>query len=544
MNTPTREFDPDSVIDQLLTGLAPGSSQPTTREGLSTDEAGFVKTIAAWCARQDLPALVEASTQVPEHLLQDLAQLGAFRITIPERYGGLGFSDTCLLGVLSVLTAEHASLCEIVAAHQVIGAVRPLLEFGTETQRARYLPELTDQVSAFALNEPDLGYGSGPLQTTGRFDPDQGVYRLTGTKTWITNATIASHAIVLVDLVATELSQGGITALLITADDPGVSRGPQSSFAGMHGLPNGQLRFEDARIPADRVIGGEGNGVEVALTCLGQCRAALPVAGLTTTVACLHQAVAWAHEDRQTRRGLHMHPQTQHHLASLMVEVLIANAVTWCALDRHCAPTDTEAAKLIVSEAANRATDTVLQLVGGRGYETAASARERDSTPWPIERFWRDTRVTRIFDSSTEMLKDLLAQPLTGPTATVQLEHPVADEPTRALAEQAARLYQAISVDPDNPWVRATAVDCALDLFTVSCLDRYRQYLNEEHEPTTTAWHIATTELQERIEGHLHTLSDFTQLAGRRALATELIYASATPLARPFTHPLTELGAH
>ncbi|SHL73753.1 Acyl-CoA dehydrogenase [Micrococcus luteus] len=538
MTAPSRDYDPNSIIDQILSGRAPASDQPSTRTELSPEEARFVVSITDWCSRHDLAERVESSAQIPDDLLQDLGQLGAFRITIPTRYGGLGFSDTCLLAVLSVLTSAHASLCEVIAAHQVIGAVRPLLEFGTETQRDRYLPQLTEQVSAFALNEPELGYGSGPLRTTAFFDADEGAYRVTGTKTWITNATIASHVIVLVDVAATENSSGGITAMLISTDDPGVTRGPQSRFAGMHGLPNGRLQFNDARVPADRIIGGEGNGVEVALTCLSQCRAALPVAGLTTILTCLQQAVAWAGEDRQTRRGLHTHPQTQHHLSTLMIEALIANAVTWHALDEQCAPTDSEAVKLIVSEAANRATDTVMQLVGGRGYETAASARAREATPWPIERLWRDTRVTRIFDSSTEMLKDFLAQPLSDAPTTA---------PTMAngdMAERVTRLHRAIAREPDDPWMRASAVDCALELFTLACLHRYRRHLAEDSHPTTTAWETASVELHRRIDAHLQTLSSPSHLQRQRTLSTELLNIPRAGLPAAFTRPLSDLGVH
>ncbi|WGH87269.1 acyl-CoA dehydrogenase family protein [Auritidibacter ignavus] len=537
MTAPSRDYDLNSVIDQILSGHVPDPDQPHTRTELSPEEAHFVASITDWCSRQDVAERIESTAQVPDDLLEDLAQLGAFRITIPTRYGGLGFSDTCLLAVLSVLTSAHASLCEVIAAHQVIGAVRPLLEFGTEAQRDRYLPQLTEQVSAFALNEPELGYGSGPLQTTASFDVEAGTYRVTGTKTWITNATIASHMIVLVDVAAGEDSPGGITALLITADDPGVTRGLQSRFAGMHGLPNGRLAFDDACIPADRVIGGEGNGVEVALTCLSQCRAALPVAGLTTILACLQQAVAWAGEDRQTRRGLHTHPQTQHHLSTLMVEALIANAVTWHALDEHCAPTDSEAAKLIVSEAANRATDTVMQLVGGRGYETAASARAREATPWPIERLWRDTRVTRIFDSSTEMLKDLLAQP---PSTTPTTVPPTA---TGGIAEQVSRLHHAIGSEPDDPWVRASAVDCALELFTLACLHQYRRNLGEDDRSATTAWETAVDTLDQRIDAHLQKLSNPSSLQRQQTLATELLNIPQAGLPVEFTRPLNDLGA-
>lgn len=542
MTTPTREFDPASVIDQILTGHLPDPGQLPERDELYAAEADFAETIATWCANQDLAVVVEAHDQIPDSILEDLARLGAFRITIPERYGGLGFSDTCLLAVLSVLTAEHATLCEIVAAHQVIGAVRPLLAFGTETQRERYLPELIEHPSAFALNEPDLGYGGGPLQTTARLDPAHDGYRVTGTKTWITNATIATHTIVLADLEPTEQTPGGSTAVLINVDDPGVTRGPQSTFAGMHGLPNGRLQFENTWVPADRIIGGEGNGVNVALTCLSQCRAALPVACLTTTTACLRQASAWAREDRQTRRGLHTHPQIQAHLATLMVEALIANAVTWCALAPGCAPTDIETAKLIVSEAANRATDTTLQLVGGRGYETAASARRRQATPWNIEQLWRDTRVTRIFDSSTEMLKDLLAQPLTDTPAPPKSATDPETAQTHTSAAQTARLYDALSRNPEDPVLRGVAVDCALDLFTLHCLERYRQHLGEDDEPSTTAWQVTALDLHRRIDDHLRNLSDPALLNRRGALAAELVGAPETP-ASPFTHVLTALGA-
>lgn len=540
MTTPTRPFDAGSVIDQILTGHLTSASVPAARPGLSTSESAFVDAVSDWCARQDLAVDIESNGQVPDKVLAELHELGALRIIIPQRYGGLGFSDTCLLAVLSVLTTAHASVCEIVAAHQVIGAVRPLIEFGTEHQRARYLPELLKQPSAFALNEPDLGYGAGPLQTTARFDTDTGGYRVTGTKTWITNATITSHAIVLADLTPTPRSSGGVTALLIKADDPGVTRGPRSTFAGLRGLPNGRLHFQDTLIPADRVIGGEGNGIEIALSCLGQCRAALPVACLTTTIACLRQAEAWAHEDRQTRRGLHTHPQIQRHLAGLLTDGLIANAVTWFALDPHCASIDSEAAKLVLSETASHATDTVLQLVGGRGYETAASARERGSTSTPIERLWRDTRVTRIFDSSTEMLKDLIAQPLSGTGAAQTTQHPSATASVAALSDLAVRIHRGLTADPDNPWVRATAVDSTLDLFTLVCLHRYQQHLGEDREPTTAGWEVAATDLHERVERSLHALSDPAAFSRRQALATEI--TSTTALSSPFTHTLTGLG--
>lgn len=539
--TPTRPFDPDSVLDQLLAGRAPAWPEPGNGPALTSEESAFVTTIRTWCDRRDPAWSLESSEQVPADVLDELRTLGAFRITIPTRYGGLGYSDTCLLAVLAVLTTAHATLCEIVAAHQVIGAVRPLMAFGTDTQQSRYLPALLDQPSAFALNEPDLGYGLGPLTTTAHYDPDEDCYRVSGTKTWITNATIASHAVILVDLVPTQGSSGGITALLVSADDAGVSRGPRSSFAGLRGLPNGRLRFTNARIPADRLIGTEGGGLDVALTCLAQCRAALPVTCLTTTTACLIDAAAWAREDRQTRRGLHHNPQTQRHLARLMTLALIANAVTRYTIDPDCAATDAETAKLILSETATEATDTLVQLIGGRGYETAESARRRHETGWQAERLWRDTRVTRIFDSSTEMLKDLMAQPFDpppGPASGAPSSTPLA-----ALADPAAQLHQYLSKHGEDPAVRAAAVDVALDLFTLYCLCRYQHELGEDHHPTTTAWDVLAGELHQRVEAGLDTMHTPDRLALTARLSAELTATEdAQRLAPPFTRTLTDLG--
>ena len=552
MSMPTRLFDPDSALDRLLAGHRPTPElAPGARPRLSAAETAFLDTLRAWCADDALAAHVEASAQLPDRLLVELDELGAFRITIPRQYGGLGFSDACLLGALGVLSAAHSTLCEVVAAHQVVGAVRPLVMFGTEEQRSRYLPQLLHSASAFALNEAGLGYGIGPLSTTAWFDADNDCYRVSGTKTWITNATIASHAVVLVDLAHTPTSAGGITALLISSDDAGVVRGPHSSFAGLRGLPNGQLHFDDARIPADRAIGSTGEGIDVVLACLAACRAALPVACLATVTTCLENASAWAREERQTTRNLSTNPQIQAHLADLTTTALIANAVTWFALEPSCSTLDAEAAKVIVSELAAHAIDVVLQVVGGRGYETAASALLRSEPPSHIERIWRDTRITRIFDSSTEMLKDLIAQPVAD---APKLQHlapsavsadatpptPAVSEPW--IAELSASLHESLASGPEDLQRRAVAVDCALALYAAHCLDHYRSHLGEDVAPTTAAWNVALDELCTQAEVHLRRLDDAPSRVARADLAAELT-SGAINRTVAFTLPLAEIGA-
>lgn len=543
MISSTRPFDRNSALDRILAGRQPATTlEAATRPTLTADEDAFLDTLRLWCLDDHMAARIEASTQIPDDLIDQLDRLGAFRITIPRRYGGLGFSDACLLGAVGILSALHATLCEVVAAHQVVGAVRPLMMFGTGEQRDQYLPELLHTASAFALNEADLGYGVGPLSTTAWFDTDGGCYRVCGAKTWITNATIATHAIVLIDLAATPNTPGGVTAILVRFDDEGVNRGPQNRFAGLHGLPNGQLQFDDARIPADRVIGGEGKGVEVALTCLAQCRAALPVVCLTTVKGCLQKACLWAREERQIVRGLLTNPQIQDHLADLTTTALIANAVTWFALDQRCAPLDADAAKLIVSELATHATDVLLQLVGGRGYETADSAIARAKPPNHIERAWRDTRVARIFDSSTEMLKDLFAQPFEHPRDTAGV--PDSPEPGATeswIANLSHRISRRLRDAPHDAHQRAAAVDCALDLFAAHCVDRYRTHLEEDDEPATPAWDVVLDQLHSKAEGHLRRMNDLSRHTVCASLAAQLadttIYRAAA-----FSRPLTEIG--
>lgn len=543
MTVAARPFDTDSLFDQILAGSIRPSGPTAAGSRLTSTESAFVAAISEWCHREDQAVAIETSGEVPGDVLDELRALGAFRVTIPEQYGGLGFSDDCLLAVLSVLTTAHASLCEVVAAHQVIGAVRPLVEFGSEEQRNTHLPELLESPSAFALNEPELGYGAGPLKTTAHWDPDGGVYWLTGVKTWITNATVASHVVVLAEVEASAHTPGGVTAFLVKTDDPGVTVGPRSVFAGLRGLPNGTLRFDEAKIPTERVIGGEGHGVDVALACLAQCRAALPVACLTTVTACLAQAARWSGEERQISRGLPSNPQTQSHIVSLLVDALVANAVTWFVIRPRCSSTDAEAAKVVLSEVAGRATDSLLQLIGGRGFETAASACARGSAPWDVERLWRDTRVTRIFDSSTEMIKDYLAQPLADAPVAPGPGHHGHSEPASELTRLAVQISQTLEERPDDPWTRALAIEATMDLFTLVCLRRYQQHLREDAHPTTTVWEVAAEQLHDRIEHALRKSQRRESLALHRSLAEELTASSSRDLASPFTATLTELGA-
>lgn len=541
----TRPMDPDSVIDQLLSGLVPEPSPGASALRVTEPEARLLEAVVAWCSDSDVAATIETADALPDALIGELADLGALRITVPREYGGLGFSDTCLLAVLSALAAEHATLCEIVAAHQVIGAVRPLVRFGTPEQRSRHLPRCTRTVTAFALNEPELGYQTENLQTTARFDPASDRYALTGEKCWITNATVASQIVVLAEAQPSPDAPGGVTAFLVEAGDPGVHVTSRSRFAGLHGLPNGTVRLIDAHLPASRRLGSEGQGLEIALACLEECRTALPVSCLTTIGWCLQQARAWAAEARQRQRNLPTNPQIERHLARLATLGHLGHAVTWHAMRDACAPMDRDAAKVVLSEAAGEATDILMQLYGGRGYETAASAAQRGAQPFAVERVWRDTRVSRIFDGSTELLKDAMAQPMASPArAPARREPEIVDPDTRFLRQSVAELHRLLEVAADRPGaerIPAEGVECVMAMFVLHATLAYREHTNDATGACALAAEqviadarnaIAQALGRMRSPGHVQRT---TELA-RRLVDGETTTAAARP-AVPFVPP-------
>ncbi|MFG1887652.1 acyl-CoA dehydrogenase family protein [Micromonospora sp. NPDC049051] len=386
---------------------------PLPDAGIDADAEAFLARLRAFCTDKVDGRLIEREDRIPDEVVDGLRDLGAFAIKLPREYGGLGLSGVCYHRALMIVSSAHSSLGELLGAHQAIGLIQPLRLFGTDAQRRELLPRCVREISAFALTEPDIGNDPFRMRTTATPTGDGG-YRLDGVKLWTTNGTIA-HLIVVMALVPpSESGPGGMSAFVVEADAPGVTVEHRSSFLGLRGLENGVVRLHGVRVPESRRIGPEGQGLQVALAAQDTGRLSMPAVCAAAAKWSLKIAREWSGVRVQWDRPIGEHEAVAGKIAYIaatafaleaMVEVSGRHADAGL-LDTH---TEAELAKLFASEQAWRIADELLQIRGGRGYETAESAAARGERGVPVEQLFRDLRVGRIFDGSSEALRVFVA---------------------------------------------------------------------------------------------------------------------------------------
>ncbi|MEU3522715.1 acyl-CoA dehydrogenase family protein [Streptomyces sp. NPDC038707] len=399
----------------------PGTEALTLPAGdprrLDPAEERFLARLRDFCEKEVDSAAIERDDRVPDGVIEGLKDIGAFAIRLPRRHGGLGLSTHCYLRALMLTSTTHPALSELLAAHQAIGLVQPLLLFGTDEQQRAFLPRCVREISAFALTEADIGNDPFRMHTTAVYDPDSDTYVLDGVKTWTTNGVIADLLVVMAVVPAGERGEGGMTAFVVEADAPGVTVERRNSFLGLRGLENGCVRLHRVVVPAGHRIGAEGEGLPIALAAQDTGRLSLPAVSAAAAKWSLRIARQWSAARVQFGRPLARHDAVAGKVSFIaatafaleaMVEVIARRAETGDADTRL----DAELAKLFASEQACVVADELVQLRGGRGYETAESAIARGERGVPAEQLLRDVRVGRIFDGSSEALRSFLAQEL------------------------------------------------------------------------------------------------------------------------------------
>ena len=390
--------------------------QPPTPPEVELRGEAFLVRLRAFLQEQVDPLQIEADARIPDHVIQGLKDLGALGMKIPEEFGGLGLSQVYYNRALALAGTWHSALATLLSAHQSIGLPEPLRMFGTDEQKAEWLPKVArTHVSAFLLTEPDVGSDPARMTTAAVPTEDGTGYRITGTKLWATNGAIADVVIVMAVVPRTEEAKGGITAFICPCDAPGVRVETRNAFMGLRGIENSLTTFEDVFVPHEAVVGGVGKGLKIALATLNTGRLSLPAICAATTKYSLKIAREWAAERKQWGRPVGEHDPVAQHLAFIAgtafgLEAVVDVASRLADDKRNDFRIEAAIAKLYGSEMGWRAVDTMIQVRGGRGYETAASLKARGEKPIPAEQLLRDMRINRIFEGSTEIMHLLIAR--------------------------------------------------------------------------------------------------------------------------------------
>lgn len=346
---------------------------------------------------------IERTGEVPSAVIGRAAELGLFGLTIPREDGGhgLGLADKCRLE--EVLGGAHYGFATVLGNHNGVGTAG-LVQLATPAQRERYLPSMSrgDIRGVFCLTEPNAGSDAAAVSTSARRDPAGG-WIIDGHKTLITQAKVGG----LFTVIAR--TEEGLSSFLVERDNPGLRVGPDIEILGLRGSTVSTVDFVECRVPDDAVLGVLGKGLSQALGMLNQGRTAMSARVLGLGQRAFDETVRFANKRRQFGRRLIDNQGLAWRLADLHTRLTAARALLYTAADGLDAGsrdhTAVSMAKYYVTETVGDVVDQAVQVHGGIGYTTRS----------PAERWFRDARVTRIYEGSTEMHLDVIARTLKDP---------------------------------------------------------------------------------------------------------------------------------
>lgn len=373
---------------------------------LSKKEQLFLQMIREFAEKEVKPlaAEVDELERFPKETVAKMAELGILGIPIPTQYGGAGGSNMMYIQAVEELSRVCGTTGVIVSAHTSLCAA-PILHFGTEEQKMRFLPDLASgkALGAFGLTEPNAGTDASGQQTIAVEDGDD--YILNGTKIFITNAEYASTYVI---IAMTDKSKGtkGISAFVVEASTEGFSIGKKEKKMGIRGSATCELIFENCRIPKENLLGKIGEGFKIAMWTLDGGRIGIASQALGIAQGAMDETVKYTKERKQFGKSISQFQNTQFQLADMETKVEASRLLVYKAASLKDAgqPYSVAAAmaKLFAAETAMEVTTKAVQLHGGYGY-----TRE-----YPVERMMRDAKITEIYEGTSEVQRMVISAAL------------------------------------------------------------------------------------------------------------------------------------
>lgn len=371
---------------------------------LPTPEAFELIELARDIADKVLDPLVdehEKSARYPDDVFAQLGAAGLLSLPQPKEWGGGGQAFEVYLQVLEEIASRWAAVAVAISVHSL--SSHPLLRFGTREQKARWLPEILSgrQIGAYSLSESHAGSDPAALRCVAVREGDQ--YVLNGSKAWITHGCIADFYSL---FARTSEGSRGISCFLVSGDLAGLSFGRPEEKMGLRAVPTTSAIFDNARIDADRLIGAEGQGLQIAFSALDSGRLGIAAVAVGLAQAALDEAVSYANGRSSFGRRIIDHQGLGFLLADMSAAVISARATYLDAARRHDAgrPYSTQAsiAKLVATDAAMKVTTDAVQVLGGAGY----------THDYRVERYMREAKITQIFEGTNQIQRLIVARGL------------------------------------------------------------------------------------------------------------------------------------